>query len=116
MRDLLALLDINRATGIGHSLGGGIAMQVSYQFPELVERLILVAPGGVGPEVHPLLRLATLPGAPVMMPVVNNRYTRTAARLSVRALPLVSPAVATDADEIFATRAAIPDGASRSAF
>src|ERR1700759_2889203 len=116
MRDLLALLDINRATGIGHSLGGGIAMQVSYQFPELVERLILVAPGGVGPEVHPLLRLATLPGAPVMMPGGKNPYTRGAARLAVRALALVSPAVATDADEIFETMAAMADGGSRSAF
>ncbi len=116
MRDLLALLDIDRATVIGHSLGGGIAMQMSYQFPELVERLILVAPGGVGPEVHPLLRLATLPGAPVMMPVFNNRVTRGTARLAVRALALLSPSVATDADDIFATMAAMADGGSRSAF
>jgi pimeloyl-ACP methyl ester carboxylesterase len=116
MRDLLALLDIDRATVLGHSLGGGIAMQMSYQFPELVERLILVAPGGVGPEVHPLLRLATLPGAPVMMPVFNNRLTRGTARLAVRALALVSPSVATDADDIFATMAAMADGGSRSAF
>jgi pimeloyl-ACP methyl ester carboxylesterase len=116
MRDLLALLDIDRATIIGHSLGGGIAMQMSYQFPELVERLILVAPGGVGPEVHPLLRLATLPGAPLMMPVFNNRLTRGTARLAVRALATVSPAIATDADDIFATMAAMADVKSRSAF
>jgi pimeloyl-ACP methyl ester carboxylesterase len=116
MRDLLALLDIERATLVGHSLGGGIAMQMSYQFPELVERLVLVAPGGVGPEVHPLLRLATLPGAPTFLPVFNNKVTRSAGRTMVRALAMVSPAVATDADEIFETMAAMADGASRSAF
>jgi pimeloyl-ACP methyl ester carboxylesterase len=116
MRDLLALLEVDRVTIIGHSLGGGIAMQMSYQFPELVERLILVAPGGVGPEIHALLRLATLPGAPALIPLVNNGVTRIAARLAVRALSVISPAVATDADDIFATMAAMADGGSRSAF
>jgi len=116
MRDLMALLDIDRATVIGHSLGGGIAMQMAYQFPELVERLVLVAPGGVGPEVHPLLRLATLPGAPAMMPLFNNRLTRVWARNVVRTLALLSPTIATDADEIFATMAAMTDGGTRSAF
>ncbi len=43
MRDLLSVLDIERATVVGHSLGGGVAMQFAYQFPQLVERLVLVA-------------------------------------------------------------------------
>src|SRR3954467_4543763 len=63
MRDLLSVLDIERVTLVGHSLGGGVAMQFAYQFPHLVDRLILVASGGAGRAVSPLLRAATLPGA-----------------------------------------------------
>jgi pimeloyl-ACP methyl ester carboxylesterase len=63
LRDLLAALGHERATLVGHSLGGGIAMQFAYQFPELVERLVLVSSGGLGPEVSPVLRAAALPGA-----------------------------------------------------
>ena len=63
LRDLLLLLGHRRATIVGHSLGGGVAMQFIYQFPELSERLVLLASGGLGPEVSPLLRAAALPGA-----------------------------------------------------
>src|ERR1700753_2826889 len=58
MRDLLSVLDIDRVTIIGHSLGGGVAMQFAYQFPHLVERVILVGTGGVTKDVHFALRLA----------------------------------------------------------
>ena len=63
LRDLLLALGHERATLVGHSLGGGIAMQLSYQFPELAERLVLVSSGGLGPEVSLVLRAAALPGA-----------------------------------------------------
>jgi pimeloyl-ACP methyl ester carboxylesterase len=63
LRDLLLTLGHERATLTGHSLGGGIAMQFAYQFPEMVERLVLVSSGGLGPEVSPILRAAALPGA-----------------------------------------------------
>ena len=63
LRDLLAALGHERATLVGHSLGGGIAMQFAYQFPEITERLVLVSSGGLGPEVSPVLRAAALPGA-----------------------------------------------------
>ena len=63
LRDLLLTLGHERATLVGHSLGGGIAMQFAYQFPEMVERLVLVSSGGLGPEVSPILRAAALPGA-----------------------------------------------------
>src|SRR6184192_1775754 len=63
IRDLLAALDIPRATVVGHSLGGGIAMQFFYQFPQRTERLALVSSGGLGHGVSPLLRGAALPGA-----------------------------------------------------
>ncbi len=63
IRDLLAVLGVERATIVGHSLGGGVAMQFFYQFPQRTDRLVLISSGGLGREVSPLLRTATLPGA-----------------------------------------------------
>jgi pimeloyl-ACP methyl ester carboxylesterase len=61
MRDLLSVLDIDRVTVVGHSLGGGVAMQFAYQFPQLVDRLVLVGAGGVTKDVNVALRVASLP-------------------------------------------------------
>src|SRR5215210_5945549 len=72
VRDLLVTLGHERATFVGHSLGGGVAMQLAYQFPERCERLILVDSGGLGREVHLLLRAATLPGAEFVLPLLAN--------------------------------------------
>lgn len=63
IRDLLVSVGVHRATFVGHSLGGGVAMQFFWQFPERVERLALVSSGGLGPEVSPMLRAAAMPGA-----------------------------------------------------
>lgn len=63
LRDLLVLLEIPTATVVGHSFGGGVALQFAYQYPNLTERLVLVDPGGIGRQIHPLLRAMTLPGA-----------------------------------------------------
>ena len=62
MRDLLSVLDIDQVTVVGHSLGGGVAMQFAYQFPQMVERLVLIGAGGVTKDVNIALRLASLPG------------------------------------------------------
>ncbi len=62
IRDLLTALGVERATVVGHSLGGGVAMQFFYQFPARVERLVLISSGGLGHEVSPMLRTAALPG------------------------------------------------------
>jgi pimeloyl-ACP methyl ester carboxylesterase len=67
IRDLLAATGIERATIVGHSLGGGVAMQFFYQFPQRVERLVLISSGGLGHEVSPLLRSATLPGTSALL-------------------------------------------------
>ena len=67
MRDLLAILGIESATVVGHSLGGGVAAQIAYQYPELCERLVLVAGGGAGRDVTPVLRLASAPLAEVFL-------------------------------------------------
>jgi len=80
LRDLLEVLGYRRATVVGHSLGGGIAMQFAYQFPERCERLVLVASGGLGREVTLLLRAATLPGSEWVLPVIANHWVRDAAR------------------------------------
>jgi pimeloyl-ACP methyl ester carboxylesterase len=61
MRDLLTVLGISRATVVGHSMGGGVAMQFAYQFPERTERVVLVSSGGLGRSVNPLLRVLSLP-------------------------------------------------------
>ncbi|MFP4554567.1 MAG: alpha/beta fold hydrolase [Actinomycetota bacterium] len=76
IRDLLAVLDLGAATVIGHSLGGGIAMQFAYQFPERVQRLVLVASGGLGKEVSPLVKAVTLPGAEYVVPLLLHRKIR----------------------------------------
>jgi pimeloyl-ACP methyl ester carboxylesterase len=76
LRDLMVSLDVPRATIVGQSLGGGIAMQLAYQHPELAERLVLVSSGGLGREVSWLLRMFALPGSELLMPVVFNATTR----------------------------------------
>ena len=70
VRDLLVALGIERATVVGHSLGGGVAMQLAYQFPERIERLVLVSSGGLGKEVHAILRAVSLPGSELVLPLV----------------------------------------------
>ncbi|MBJ7610462.1 MAG: alpha/beta fold hydrolase [Candidatus Dormibacteraeota bacterium] len=70
MRDLLISLDEDRATLVGHSLGGGITMQFAYQYPERCERMVLVSSGGLGQEVTFLLRSLGLPGADLVAPLV----------------------------------------------
>ena len=72
VRDLLIALGHDRATVVGHSLGGGVAMQFAYQFPERCERLVLVSSGGLGREVHLMLRAAALPGSELVLPLITS--------------------------------------------
>jgi pimeloyl-ACP methyl ester carboxylesterase len=67
IRDLLAAIGVDRASIVGHSLGGGVAMQFFYQFPQRVERLALISSGGLGREVSPMLRTAALPGMSALL-------------------------------------------------
>lgn len=71
MRDLLTYLDIERVTVVGHSLGGGVAGQFAYQYPEMVERLVLVGTGGVTKGVNPALRALSLPLSELALGVIS---------------------------------------------
>ncbi|HUI05199.1 MAG TPA: alpha/beta fold hydrolase [Acidimicrobiales bacterium] len=76
MRDFLHVMGIERATVIGQSFGGGVAMQFAYQFPERCERLVLVDAGGLGNEVSWMLRLITLPAAEYALPLIFSASAR----------------------------------------
>ena len=89
VRDLMVALGLTPATVVGHSLGGGIAMQLAYQFPERIERLALVSSGGLGREVNLILRAATLPGSEYVLPLLCAPVLRDAVRTLGRAAGLV---------------------------
>ncbi len=116
LRDLLAAIGHDRATVVGHSLGGGVAMQMAYQFPERCERLVLVSSGGLGREVNALLRSATLPFSEYVLPLLaapRVLSTTTSVggflrRLGMRAGP--------DMDEMWRGFVSLSDAEAREAF
>jgi pimeloyl-ACP methyl ester carboxylesterase len=116
MRDLLSVLDIERVTVIGHSLGGGVAMQFAYQFPERCERLVLVSTGGVSHEVHPMLRLASAPNADFVLPLLRAPGARLLGKGVFRLLQALETDIGHDAEHLSRVFDALPDAASRRAF
>jgi pimeloyl-ACP methyl ester carboxylesterase len=86
MRDLLAVLGIDRVTVVGHSFGGGVAMQFAYQYPQLVERIVLVSAGGVAEDVSFALRLAAMPMGSEALAMVRLPGALPAMRLVGRAV------------------------------
>src|SRR4051812_31107144 len=101
VRDLAAALGHDRATVVGHSLGGGVAMQLAYQFPERCDRLVLVSSGGLGREVHPLLRAAALPGSEWVLPVVCATQLRDAGDAVWQTLGRIGLRAGTDLQELW---------------
>jgi pimeloyl-ACP methyl ester carboxylesterase len=116
MRDLLSVLDIERATVVGHSLGGGVAMQFAYQYPDRCERLVLVSSGGVSREVHPLLRLAATPTADLLLPLLGSRVTQYSLALLMRLMKAMDTDLGRDADDWMRVCQAFPSVTARSAF
>jgi pimeloyl-ACP methyl ester carboxylesterase len=116
VRDLLGALGHDRGTIVGHSLGGGVAMQMAYQFPERCERLVLVSSGGLGREVNAMLRAATLPGSELVLPLLASSRVLNATsavgsffgRLGMRAGP--------DLEEIWRGFSSLNDVGARAAF
>jgi pimeloyl-ACP methyl ester carboxylesterase len=116
VRDLLTALDHDTATVVGHSLGGGVAMQFAYQFPERCERLVLISSGGLGKEVSPWLRLLAGPGMEYLLPLVMTRHIhgpldtvgRWIGRVGIRPDPVLA--------EIWATYRGLTDVRAQRAF
>jgi pimeloyl-ACP methyl ester carboxylesterase len=115
LRDLLVALGHDRATLVGHSLGGGIAMQFAYQFPETIERLVLVSSGGLGSEVSPVLRAAALPGANLFIAATAGPG-RVAGSAVARGLAAVGLQPKADVAEIARGYASLADPDHRAAF
>ncbi|HEY7069884.1 MAG TPA: alpha/beta fold hydrolase [Acidimicrobiales bacterium] len=116
MRDLLDVLGIESATLVGHSLGGGVAAQFAYQFPERCERLVLVASGGAGRDVSPLLRLASAPLADVFLTPFHWPVTQPLVRAALAVLGRVGEDLARDRAHVSRILAGLPDGDARAAF
>jgi pimeloyl-ACP methyl ester carboxylesterase len=115
LRDLLFALGHERATMVGHSLGGGVVMQLGYQFPEMVERLVLVSSGGLGPEVSPVLRAAALPGADLFIGATAGIGRRAGSVLG-RGLSAVGLRPNADIAEVARGYASLDDPERRAAF
>src|SRR5271166_6873482 len=115
LRDLLVALGHDRATLVGHSLGGGIAMQFAYQFPEITERLVLISSGGLGSEVSPVLRAAALPGANLFIAATAGPG-RVAGSAVARGLAAVGLQPTPDVAEVARGYASLADPDHRAAF
>jgi pimeloyl-ACP methyl ester carboxylesterase len=116
IRDLLIALDHPKATIVGHSLGGGVAMQFAYQFPERSERLVLVSSGGLGAEVHLLLRAAALPGAELVLPLLSARRVRALTAAIAGLLDKIHIHPGHDLAELAAGIGTLADSEARQAF
>ncbi len=115
LRDLLDELAVTRATVVGHSLGGGVAMQFLYQHPDYSERLILIGSGGLGPDVGLTLRLLSAPGAELIMPIIAPRKVLNAGERVwswLRGAGIESPR----GEEIWRSYSTFADAPTRQAF
>lgn len=116
VRDLMVKLGYDRATVCGHSLGGGIAMVFAYQFPERCERLVLVASGGLGPEVSPLLRLLSLPFSDLVIPLGTFPELHRAASRVGQVLGRFGLQLSPRADELWQCYSSLGSKGARKAF
>jgi pimeloyl-ACP methyl ester carboxylesterase len=115
LRDLLDELGISRATVIGQSLGGGVAMQFVYQHPDYCQRLVLISSGGLGPDVGWTLRVLSAPGAELILPAIAPRPVLTVGnkvRSWISATGIQSPRGA----EIWRAYSSLSDAETRQAF
>jgi pimeloyl-ACP methyl ester carboxylesterase len=116
VRDVMVALGHARATIVGQSLGGGVAMQLAYQFPERCERLVLVGSGGLGREVSPMLRALAMPGVEYLFPVVFSSIGRDAGRSILGAFRKVGLRPSAYLNEIWRSYESLTDPPTRAAF
>ena len=116
IRDLMRAIGHDSATVVGHSLGGGVAMQLAYQFPEMCERLVLVSSGGLGREVSMFLRAATLPGAEWVLPLLASNRVLSAGGTVGNVLRSAGLRAGPDLGEMWKGFSSLGDGEARQAF
>jgi pimeloyl-ACP methyl ester carboxylesterase len=116
IRDLLDARGYVKASFVGHSLGGGVALQFAYQYPQRIDRLVLVAPGGFGREVSLLLRAASVPGSGPLLALAASRPIVEAGTLLTQTLGRFGVHGNTDLEEIGRAYALLADRDSRRAF
>ena len=115
MRDLLTVLGIDKVTVVGHSFGGGVAMQFAYQFPDRTERVVLVSTGGLGKEVTPLIRFLTVPGSSAAIAAATFRPWRPLVAGGMRALARTPLTATRDLDEVARIYESLADRSTRRA-
>jgi pimeloyl-ACP methyl ester carboxylesterase len=116
VRDLLGVLGFESGTAVGHSLGGGIALQFAYQFPEYTERLVLASSGGLGREVHLLLRAAALPGSEFVLPLITREFVLNVGAGVGRFIERIGLGAGPDLAEFARGYASLADAEARHAF
>jgi pimeloyl-ACP methyl ester carboxylesterase len=116
LRDLLHVLGHDRVTCVGQSLGGGVVMQFSYQFPERCERLVLVGSGGLGREVSVILRALTFPGAEYVLPLISTHRVRDAGNLVAACLHRIGLRAAPALEEVWRSFTSLAEADTRTAF
>lgn len=115
MRDLLSVLGIEKVTVVGHSFGGGVAMQFAYQFPERTERIVLVSSGGLGREVTPALRAITTPGFHYVMGAMTLPGVRQVNAAALRLMSVTRLPHTRDLDEVARVFESFSDPRARAA-
>jgi pimeloyl-ACP methyl ester carboxylesterase len=116
LRDLLVALDQPSVTVVGHSLGGGVALQFAYQFPEMVDRLVLIDSGGLGHDVSPVLRAAALPGADTFLALATTDAVASMAGSLAKFLSRLGLQAGTDLREMARGVSGLADPEERRAF
>jgi pimeloyl-ACP methyl ester carboxylesterase len=116
IRDLMAALGHEHATVVGHSLGGGVAMQFAYQFPQTCERLILVGAGGLGRDVNPILRVLSVPVVDVVLGPIFRRELGAVASSGLAFLRRLGIGPAPSVDEVVSAYTSLADAETRRAF
>jgi pimeloyl-ACP methyl ester carboxylesterase len=115
MRDLLTVLEVDKVTVVGHSFGGGVAMQFAYQFPERTERMVLVGSGGLGPEVSGAVRAITTTGFYQVMGALTLPGVRHVGAAGLKALSRTGVKEFRDFDEVAEIYQSFRDPAARAA-